>query len=346
MPALKVDLYSDTASKPTPGMRKAMAEAEVGDEQMNEDPSVNRLCARVAELLGKPAAVFMPSGTMCNQVAFRVWCQPGDEILMDRLAHPITSEAGGPAALSGALCTGLDGERGVFDAAQVKDAIRLRRRHNPRTAVLSVENTANRGGGRVWPLAKVAEVTKVAREAGLKTHMDGARLFNATVATGIAAKEYGKHFDSAWVDLSKGLGCPVGAVLAGDADFIDRAWRYKQQLGGAMRQAGVIAAAGLYALDHHIDRLAEDHANAKHFATAIAQLPGIKLDVSEVETNMIYFDVSGTGMTALEVRDKLLAKGVRIGASTERLMRACTHLDVGRADVELAARTLREVVVG
>ena len=346
MPALKVDLYSDTASKPTPGMRKAMAEAEVGDEQKNEDPSVNRLCALVAELLGKQAAVFMPSGTMCNQVAFRVWCQPGDEILMDRLAHPITSEAGGPAALSGALCTGLDGERGVFDAAQVKDAIRLRGRHNPRTAVLSVENTANRGGGRVWPLAKVAEVTKVAREAGLKTHLDGARLFNATVANGIAAKEYGQHFDSAWVDLSKGLGCPVGAVLAGDADFIDRAWRYKQQLGGAMRQAGVIAAAGLYALDHHIDRLAEDHANAKHFATAIAQLPGIKLDVSEVETNMIYFDVSGTGMTALEVRDKLLARGVRIGASTERLMRACTHLDVGRADVELAARTLREVVAG
>ena len=343
-----VDLYSDTHSKPSPAMRKAMAEAEVGDEQAFEDPTVNRLCAMTAEILGKEAAVFMPSGTMCNQVAFRVHCKPGDEIILDRSAHPLNSEAGGPAALSSCATRPLDGVRGIFTADQVRAAIAPRgRRHAPRSRVLEVENTANFGGGTVWPIDKVREVTDVAREHGLATHMDGARLFNATVASGTSAAAYGACFDSLWVDLSKGLGCPIGGVLAGSTAFIEDAWFYKQQLGGAMRQAGIVAAAGIYALEHNIDRLADDHENARHFAELIADIDGIELKYDNVETNIVFFDVSGTNMTAAQVRDRLKAEhGVKIGATAQTLMRAVTHLDVDRAGVETAAKALRAVVLG
>ena len=344
MTDLKVDLYSDTVTKPSPAMRRAMAEAEVGNEQAFEVPTVNRLCAMAAELLGKEAAVFMPSGTMCNQVSFRVHCEPGDEIVMDRTAHPINFEAGGPAAVAGTLCRGVDGERGVFTADQVRAAVRDRRRHSPVSKVVSLENTANLGGGTVWPVAEVAAIAEVAREHGMKVHMDGARLMNAVVASGTPAAEYGRHCDSIWVDLSKGLGCPIGGVLAGSAAFIERAWRFKQQFGGAMRQAGIVAAAGIYAFEHNVARLAEDHENARHFARAVAQLPGVRVDVAHVETNIVFLDVKDTGRTAAEIAERLRARGIRIGAMGPYLMRALTHLDVDRAGVDLAARSFAEVL--
>jgi threonine aldolase len=342
--SIRIDLYSDTVTNPTPGMRRAISEAAVGNEQAGEDPTVNKLCDMVAELLGKESAVFVPSGTMCNQIAYRVYCRPGDEIVLDKTAHPIHAETGAPAALSGAMTRPLDGERGIFTAAQVDAAIRTGSRHAPRTRVVSVEQTSNSGGGSVWPLQRIQEVAQTARGRGLAMHMDGARLLNAVVASGIPARDYAAPCDSAWIDFSKGLGAPVGAALAGPGDFIEEAWRWKHQFGGAMRQAGVIAAAGVYALTHHVERLAEDHANAAALAEGLSDIPGIALDCETVETNMVYFDVSGTGLDAFEMRERLLVRGVRIGAAGPTRMRAVTHLDVTRADVDEAARTVREVV--
>lgn len=337
MSDVRIDLYSDTHTKPSQPMRQAMAAAEVGDEQQGADPTTNRLQDMVAELLGTEAAVFLPSGTMANQIAYRVWCQPGDEVIADKTAHTNHFETGGPAALSGAMMRLLDGERGVFSADQVRAALRPQRRHAPHSALLSLENTNNLGNGKVWPLDAVAEVCAAAHEAGLKTHLDGARLLNAVVASGTPARDYAKHFDSIWIDLSKGLGCPVGSVLAGDAAFIERAFRFKHQFGGAMRQSGIIAAAGVYALEHNVERLAEDHANARTLATRLAQLPGITLDVTEIETNLIYFDVAGTGRSAAELSAALREQGVHIGAMADTVMRAVTHLDVSEADVNEAA---------
>ncbi len=344
MAAPRIDLYSDTHTKPTPAMRQAMAEAEVGDEQQFEDPTVNKLCAMVAELLGQEAAVFMPSGTMCNQIAFRVHCEPGDEIILDYTAHPINAESGGPSAVAMAQTRALHSDLGIFTADQVREAIRPTRRHSPRSRVVSIENTTNAGGGAIWPIEDIISVTTVARENGMAAHMDGARLMNAVVESGTSATEYGRQFDSLWLDLSKGLGCPVGGVLAGSDDFIDRAWRFKQQMGGAMRQAGIIAAAGVYALEHHVERLAEDHENARTFCRDIAQIPGIKLIFDRCQTNLVFFDVSETGMDAAEVAEKLLAYEVRIGAMGPHRMRAVTHLDVNRAQLTEAAEALRSVV--
>ena len=344
MTAPRIDLYSDTHTKPTPAMRKAMAEAEVGDEQQFEDPTVNKLCAMVADLLGKETAVFLPSGTMCNQIAFRVHCRPGDEIILDYFAHPINAESGGPSALAMAQTRALHSERGIFTADQVRGAIRPSRRHSPSSRVLSIENTTNFGGGSVWPIEDIAAVTAVARENGMATHMDGARLLNAVVEGGTSAKEYGQHFDSVWIDLSKGLGCPIGGVLAGSADFIEQAWRFKQQMGGAMRQAGIIAAAGVYALEHHVERLAEDHENARDFSRAIAQIPGIKLIFDRCETNLVFFDVADTGLDAAEVSEQLQARDVRIGAMGPTQMRAVTHLDVNAEQLAEAADILSDIV--
>lgn len=344
MAAPRIDLYSDTHTKPTPAMRQAMAEAEVGDEQQFEDPTVNKLCAMVAELLGQEAAMFMPSGTMCNQIAFRVHCEPGDEIILDYTAHPINAESGGPSAVAMAQTRALHSDLGIFTADQVREAIRPTRRHSPRSRVVSIENTTNAGGGAIWPIEDIISVTTVARENGMAAHMDGARLMNAVVESGTSATEYGRQFDSLWLDLSKGLGCPVGGVLAGSDDFIDRAWRFKQQMGGAMRQAGIIAAAGVYALEHHVERLAEDHENARTFCRDIAQIPGIKLIFDRCQTNLVFFDVSETGMDAAAIAEKLLAYEVRIGAMGPHRMRAVTHLDVNRAQLTEAAEALRSVV--
>ena len=338
-----INLYSDTQTKPSAAMREAIANAEVGDEQQEADPTTNRLQDMVAELLGKEAALFLPSGVMCNQIAIKVWCAPGHEIILHETAHIVNFETGAAAALSGAMTRQLPGERGLFTADQVREAIRGKRRHDPRQSLLAVENTANLGGGAIWPIDQVREVCNVAHEAGLKTHMDGARLLNAVVETGTSARDYAEPFDSLWIDLSKGLGCPVGGVLAGSRDFIEEAFRYKHMYGGAMRQSGIIAAAGVYALEHNVDRMKDDHDNARHLASLVKDISGISLPDENIETNMVYLDVSSSGLTAAEVSARLLDKGVKIGALGDYLMRAVTHLDVDRDGVEAAAEALREV---
>ena len=342
----RIDLYSDTQTRPTPAMRKAMAEAPVGDEQRGEDPSVNRLCEMTAELLGKQAAMYLPSGTMCNEIAIMLHCRPGDEIIADTTAHIINAEGGGPAAFAGAMVRSLDGARGVYTAAQAEAAVRVVSRYTPTSRMIAIEQTSNLGGGTVWPLAAIEAVADVARRHGLALHMDGARLLNAVVASGIAARDYAAPFDTVWIDLSKGLGCPVGAVLAGTQEIIEQAWQWKQRMGGAMRQAGIIAAAGVHALEHHVERLAEDHANARLFAERIAGLPGIAIDPATVETNIVFFDVGETGMAAGDIAERLAGHGVRIGAMDARAMRAVTHLDVSREQVEEAADAVRAVVEG
>jgi threonine aldolase len=333
-----VNLYSDTQTRPTAGMRRAMAEAEVGDEQKFEDPTVNALCARVAELLGKEAAVFLPSGTMCNEIAFRLHIRPGgDEAILHRTAHPIIAEAGGPAAFAGAVLHPLDSPDGTFTGDDVRAALRpAGDRYMPRSRLVSVEQTVNMAGGRVWPLERIRGVVEAAQEHGLRLHMDGARLMNAVVEAGVPAAEYARGFDTVWLDFTKGLGAPVGACLAGSAELIDEAWRYKQMIGGAMRQAGIVAAGALYALDHNVERLAEDHANARRLA---AGLEGLEVD--DVETNMVFFAVDDApGFVAALER-----AGVRMGATGPRRVRAVTHLDVGAADIDRAIDVVRDIVV-
>jgi threonine aldolase len=333
-----VNLYSDTQTRPTAGMRRAMAEAEVGDEQKFEDPTVNALCARVAELLGQEAAVFLPSGTMCNEIAFRLHIRPGgDEAILHRTAHPIIAEAGGPAAFAGAVLHPLDSPDGTFTGDDVRAALRpAGDRYQPRSRLVSVEQTVNMAGGRIWPLARLRGVVEAAQAAGLRLHMDGARLMNAVVEAGVPAAEYARGFDTVWLDFTKGLGAPVGACLAGSAELIDEAWRYKQMIGGAMRQAGIVAAGALYALDHHVDRLAEDHANARRLA---AGLEGLEVD--DVETNMVFFAVDDApGFVAALER-----AGVRMGATGPRRVRAVTHLDVSADDIDRAIDVVRDIAV-
>jgi threonine aldolase len=267
-------------------------------------------------------------------------------VLADRTSHLIHFEGGGPGLLSGVLTSALDGDRGVFTGTQVRAGAHARSRYSPPTRLVSIENTSNLGGGRVWPLAAVQEVSAAARDLGLAVHMDGARLLNAVVASGTPAGAYAAAVDSVWIDFSKGLGAPVGACLAGSRAFIEEAWRYKQALGGAMRQAGIIAAGGVYALRHHVDRLAEDHEHARLLARGIAPLPGIALDPAQVETNIVIFDVTAPGLTAAALADRLLAEaGVRLSVMGERRLRAVTHLDVSRKQIESAvdafARVLR-----
>jgi threonine aldolase len=340
--AIDVDLFSDTVTKPTAEMRRFMCDAEVGDEQKGEDPTVNLLQEMVAELLGKEGALFLPSGTMCNEIALRVHCRPGEEMLAHRTAHPIHFEAGGPAALAGVNVQPLDGPRGQFTAAAADAAIRPDNRYMPRSRLLWVEQTSNLGGGSVWSLADLRAVAQVAQRRGLRTHMDGARLMNAVVASGASAQDQAAPFDSAWIDFTKGLGAPVGAAIAGSRDFIAEAWRLKQQMGGAMRQAGIIAAGGIYALRHHVKRLAEDHANARRLAEALAGLPGVAIDPATVETNIVIVELTGA-LDAPTAVARLLERGVRMGALGPRSMRAVTHLDVSAAQTDRAIAACREV---
>ncbi|GHO48219.1 threonine aldolase family protein [Ktedonospora formicarum] len=346
--SITIDLYSDTVTKPTLAMRRYMCDAEVGDEQLGEDPTVNRLQEMVAELLGKEAALFLPSGTMCNQAAYAVHCQPGDEIIMDRTAHPLHFEGGGPTTLRGILVQPVDGDHGIFTAEQVREALHTRSRYQPRSKLISIEQTANLGGGRCWPLETIREVCDVAHSNGLATHMDGARLLNAVVATGIPAREYARSFDSLWLDLSKGLGAPVGGVLAGSESFIREAWRYKQLLGGSMRQAGIIAAAGIYALEHHVERMAEDHENAKLLAQGLAQLPGVRVNPNEVETNIVIFDVAETGLSGEQfARQMIREHGVRFSQFSlmgPAIIRGITHLGITREDITTALRATEQIV--
>lgn len=323
-------------------MRRFMADAPVGDEQRKEDPTVNRLQDMASELLGKDAALYLPSATMANQIAYKVHTRPGDEIIIHRDSHPIHYEGGGPALLSGASIFPLDGYRGIFEADQVTAAIRPDDPHHPKTRLVSVENTHNLGGGSIWPVDKLKKVSKVARSHGLALHMDGARLLNASVASGVSASEYASYVDSVMICLSKGLGAPVGAVLAGTTEFIKEARRFKHVFGGAMRQAGIIAAGGVYALEHNIERLAEDHANAKLLADGLREIPGIKL-VYEPETNIVFFDVAGLGMSGADFSAKALEYGVRYGGRPGSQLRAVTHLDVSKEDIIKAIDAARNV---
>ena len=341
-PPVRVNLYSDTQTRPSLQMKQAMMVAEVGDEQHGDDPSVHALCDRMAALLGKQAAIFLPSGTMCNQIAILTHCRPGDEVLAHRTSHIIASEGGAPGALAGVMVTGLDGPRGQFDADTLRAAFRDKSRNAPPQTLVEVEQTTNFGGGAIWPLEQLNAVLDAAREHGLATHMDGARLMNAVVASGIPAHEMAAGCDSVWLDFTKGLGAPLGAVLAGSVPFIDAAWRWKQRLGGSMRQAGICAAACSYALDHNVLRLAEDHANAKTLARGMAQLDGII--VEEPETNLVFFDTTGTGLTAEALAAKARAEGLMLSAMGKYRGRACTHLDVNQADIEEGIRILREVL--
>jgi len=332
---IRVNLSSDTQTKPSRAMKEAMMEAEVGDEQMGSDPTIWALCDRSAALMGKEAAVFLPSGTMCNQVAIATHCRPGDEILAHESSHILSSEGGAPAAIAGALITGLQGDRGQFTAETLEAAIRPVSRYAPTQRLVEVEQTANRGGGSCWSVEALRSVTNAAHAHGLSTHMDGARLMNAAVALGVPATELTEGCDSVWLDFTKGLSAPLGAVLAGSREFIGQAWRWKQ------RQGGICAAACLYALEHNIDRLADDHANAKSLARGMAQIPGITVEIPE--TNLVFFDTEGTGMTADTFAGKLRKEGVMVSTSGAYRGRACLHLDVTAAQVEEALSVMRQV---
>lgn len=338
----EINLYSDTQTRPTEAMRRAMAAAEVGDEQRGEDPTTRALEERVADLLGHEAAVFLPSGTMCNAISFRLHIRPGgDAAFLHPAAHPLTAEAGGPAALSGAVLVPVGGDRGMFTAEDVESVLaRPDDRYAPRGRLVSVEQTTNLAGGHVWPQGRIEDVLLMARRHGLRTHLDGARLMNAVVASGVSAADYARGFDTAWIDLSKGLGCPVGAVLAGSVEIIKEAWRYKQMMGGALRQSGVLAAAGLYALDHHVERLADDHANARALAEGLAHIPGVEIDPVEVETNIVVFRVNDA---AALCRD-LAGRGVAMIDLGPDRVRAVTHLDVDADGIATAVAAVTQVV--
>jgi threonine aldolase len=340
-PKIRINLLSDTQTRPTPAMREAMARAEVGDEQTGDDPTVNLLCERVAELLGKEAAVFLPSGTMCNVAALLAHCRPGDEILAHPSAHILTSEGGVHAALGGFQITPVAGEFGLFDADALRATFRQPSRYTPFQRLVCVEQTANIGGGTIWPKHQLDDVSKTAAAQGLTTHMDGARLLNACVATGIPARDMAAGWESVWIDFTNGLGAPVGAALAGPAPFIDDVWRWKQRLGGAMRQAGIVAAACLHALDHHVERLADDHANARTLARGLAQIEG--LDVQQPQTNLVYIATRAPGLTPEGLRAALMAKGIAVSLLGGRV-RACTHLDVSAAMIAETVATVREAV--
>ncbi len=331
-----VDLRSDTVTKPSADMRRAMVEAEVGDDVLGDDPTVIKLQERVAEMMGKEAALFVPSGSMANQTSIRAHTQPGDEIIAHEGSHIYHYEGGAPSAISGCSLCLLPGARGLFSAEQVTGAIRPQDSHFAQSRLVIVENTHNRGGGTVWPLTTVEKVARAARAGGLLLHLDGARLMNACVATGHKPAEFAKHFDSISTCFSKGLGAPVGSAVAGSTEFIRRVHRYRKMFGGGMRQSGILAAAALYALDHHIERLADDHENAKLLAGALAEMPHVTIDVAGVETNIVYFDIDEDFASGRQFCDKLEAEEIRMLPIGPQRVRAVTHLDVSRDGVERA----------
>jgi threonine aldolase len=338
-----VDLRSDTVTKPTPGMRRAMAEAEVGDDVYGEDPTVNVLEARTAELLGKEAAVFVPSGTMANQIAVGASTRPGDELLASDTAHVYVWEAGGIARLSGVTTRTFPGKGGILSLDDLRDAIRPADAHYARTRLVCLENTHNRGGGRIHPIESIAEIARWARLHDLALHLDGARLMNAVVATGRPAPEWAQYFDTVSICFSKGLGAPVGSALAGSGETIHRARRLRKLFGGGMRQAGVLAAAALHALNHHVERLREDHAHAQILAEAFSSTDGFQIESGTVDTNLVWVAVDPSLGTAAEVSTYLRSRGILVGVLGPQVLRACTHLDLAREQVEFAARVIRQI---
>ncbi len=341
-----IDLRSDTVTRPTAPMRAAMAAAEVGDDQFGEDPTVNALQERVAELLGKQAALLVPSGHMANQLALKLSCQPGDDVVVGRETHAVWHETGAGAALSGVQFTEI-GSDGRYGAGELAAAIRPRGHLlQPPTTLIEVENTHNRMGGLVWDLGLLQRVGDTAREHGVASYLDGARLLNAAVARGTDPAALAAPFTLVSLALSKGLGCPVGSLLAGSREHIGALVRYRRMLGGAMRQSGFLAAAGLYALDHHVERLADDHANAALIARRLAELEQVDLDPSTVETNIVVLRLREGGRDAAAVVERAAAGGVAVMAFAPRTVRAVTHLDVSREDCERAAGILAEAVAG
>uniref|UniRef100_A0A7C4QM47 Aminotransferase class V-fold PLP-dependent enzyme n=1 Tax=Schlesneria paludicola TaxID=360056 RepID=A0A7C4QM47_9PLAN len=341
-----IDLRSDTVTRPTPGMRRAIAEAEVGDDMSGEDPTVNRLEARMCELLGKEAAVYACSGTQSNQMAVYAHCQPGDELLIEETGHIANWEAGGPAVLSGVTVRTLRGRGGLLDVPDLEGKIRPDNQHYCITRLVCVENTTNHGGGRAYPLDQMIRVARWAREHGLKVHVDGARLFNACVARGYTPAEFARTADTVSICFSKGLGCPMGSILVGDAATVRRARRARKLFGGALRQAGMMAAAALYALDHHVERLAEDHAHARAFAEAIADIDGLHIDPSAVESNLVFLELEPRKGKAIELAARLKEQGILIHATGPQRIRVCTHLDVDHDDLMVAAAAFRELLTG
>jgi threonine aldolase len=336
---MTVNLFSDTQTVPSPAMLRAMIEAEVGDEQRGTDPTVIALQDRVADLLGHEAGLFLPSGTMCNAIGVRLHVRPGgDEIILHEFAHAVESECGSPAALSGASLRVLDTKTGIFTSGELESAIRPPSRYAPRSRLLVVEQTTNLGGGRVWPAEAIDRVLETARSHGLRTHLDGARLMNAAVAASVPPVRFAAGFDTAWIDFAKGLGCPVGAVLVGSRELIEEAWRYKQMWGGAMRQAGYLAAACLYALDHNVERLAEDHEHARLLAEGLARIPGVEIDERDVETNIVIFGVGDSGRVAAALAEL----GLELPAVDARRLRAVTFLGVTREDIDEALGLIAE----
>ena len=341
-----IDLRSDTATQPTEGMRRAIAEARVGDEQKREDPSVNELQARVAALLGQDVAIFLPTATMANQIALKLHGRPGDVLIAEATAHVVIYEYGGSAAHAGLMTLALPGDRGRLSAEQVTVAAEPSTKvADQRAAVLALEDTHNSSGGRVWPLDELDEVVATARELGLAVHLDGARLMNAATALGVAPSVIAARFDTVTLCLSKGLGCPLGALLAGSEELMARAWREKHLFGGAMRQAGVVAAAGLYALGRHVDRLAEDHARARTLAEALHD-SGVPVDLEQVETNFVQIDAARLGLDRHDALARLAAAGVGLSTTIHpTVMRAVTHLDVSDDDIARASELIPEALL-
>ena len=336
-----IDLRSDTVTRPVPAMREAMAHAEVGDDVFGEDPTVNALQERVAVLLGKEAALFVPSGSMANQIAIKVHTHPGDDVLIGEGAHNYLYESGAGGAISGVQFTVL-GKGGLFTAADVEGAVKADNHHFSPTRLLCVENTHNRGGGRVWPPTQLRDVAEAARGRNLRVHLDGARLLNAVAATRVQASSLAASFDSASICLSKGLGAPVGSLLAGSREFIHQAHRFRKMLGGGMRQAGILAAAGLYALENHVERLAYDHQHAKLIADRLRDIPGVHLDPPE--TNIVIFDLDPMLPAGGQLVTAARERGLLILAIAPRRVRLVTHLDASKADCVRAADILHELL--
>ena len=338
-----IDLRSDTVTKPSPGMRKAMMEAEVGDDVFGEDPTVNRLQETMAQMFGKEAALFVASGVMGNQVCIKTHTQPGDEVILEQESHIVVYETAAPAVLSSVLLKTIPGTKGVLTADQIKKSLRPKAYYLPKSSLVCLENTHGRSGGTILPLDGIKAIHEVAQTEGLKMHLDGARIWNASVATGISVGEYARHFDSLSVCLSKGLGTPVGSVILGSREFIERARTYRKMFGGGMRQVGILAAAGLYALEHNVQRLAEDHAKAKYLAEEISRLTAFSIDLSTVQTNMVIADVVRKDLNQSRVLAMLQSKGVLLTPERDNGIRAVSHLDVSMKDVQSAAEVFRSL---
>ena len=338
-----VDLRSDTVTQPTPGMRKTMAEAAVGDDVFGEDPSINTLQEKVARLLGKEKALFVPSGTMANQLSIKAHTQPGDEVILEATSHAFYYEGGAGAVFSGVQFFCLPGKRGILEDSQIEEAIRPLDVHFPVTRLICLENTHNRGGGTVYPIKNLSEIYKLAKARGLLVHMDGARLWNASAASGIKLDEYTQWTDSVSVCLSKGLGAPVGSLVAGSAPFIDRVHRFRKMFGGGMRQAGILAAAGIYALDHHLEKLKATHDQAKRLAHFLSGCKGVSIDPAQVETNIVIFDVSPSQKTPAQIAQALRAGGVLVLPMGRNAIRLVTHINISDAGIEQALEAFGQV---